>query len=114
MTDRNPGADPRLVDGLNDLLRLEHDAGAAYNLAFENMRGDRLRLAARVFRIDHARHAADLARLVRARGGEPVEAAHMPGGFFEQAMRVAAAEGDREMLEVLRINEALVRERYRD
>jgi len=114
MTDQNPGADQRLVDGLNDLLLLEHDAAAAYNLAFENMRSDRLRLAARVFRVDHERHAGDLASLVRARGGEPLEAAHMPAGAFEQTARVAAAEGDREMLEALRINDALVRQHYRE
>jgi len=60
-----------VVARLNALIRLDHDAIAAYKVAVLELRSprnpDRLRAAL----ADHRRHVYDLALLVRNLGGEP-------------------------------------------
>ncbi len=114
MSDPFSPSDARLLVELNDLLQLDHDAVQAYTVAIEHLHDEQLRRTVLAFRDDQERHIADLTRLIQSLGGTPLEAPHIPTGFFKLALQKAAAAGsDRELLLAFKANEGQVRDRYR-
>jgi hypothetical protein len=51
----------RLVADLNDLLKLDHDAIAAYTIAIENLGNPSYRQSLESYRGDHERHVREIA-----------------------------------------------------
>lgn len=118
--DTNPTDTPRatdgpaLVDELNELLKLDHDALAAYALAASTVRSATHRATIELYRRDHERHVRELGALVRAHGGTPAERPHAASGVFKLAVQAAgAAGGTRGVLLAFKTNELKSRDAYR-
>ncbi len=114
MEEQVTGIDTALVAELNDLLRLNHDALTAYDVAIRSLRSDEYRARVERFRADHERHVAELSRLVREYGGVPAGLPHVPTGAFKLAVQaIGAAGGDRAILLAFKANERQGRDKYR-
>ena len=102
-----------LIAELNDLLQLDHDAVQAYSLAIQSLKSNVYAETLIQYRGDHERHVRELGDLIRARGGTPVNMAHVPTGFFKLAVQALGAVGDdRQVLLAFKTNEGQVREKY--
>ena len=103
-----------LVAELNELLRLDLDAIAAYGAAGARLRSAAYCEAVQLFTEDHERHADELTRLLRGYGGRPADEAGAVPGPFQRAVREAAKRGgDRGLLLVFKVHERRGRDRYR-
>jgi uncharacterized protein (TIGR02284 family) len=98
--------DAALMAALNDLLQLDHDAVASYQVAIDAVSTETLKRKLRQFKRDHQRHVAEIGELVRALGGTPVTAPHLSTGMLKLAVQaLGAAGGDRAVLLAFRTNE---------
>src|SRR4029079_7393513 len=99
----------------NDLLQLDHDAVAAYDIAIRSVEGAALKEALRRFKSDHERHITELTRLIHERDGIPVQLPHIPTGGFKLAVQEAGnlGGGDVGVLLAFKANERQVRDKYR-
>jgi len=98
--------DAALMAALNDLLQLDHDAVASYQVAIDAVSTETLKRKLRQFKRDHQRHVAEIGELVTARGGKPVTAPHLSTGMLKLAVQaLGAAGGDRAVLLAFRTNE---------
>lgn len=105
----------QLVAELNDLLQLDHDAVAAYDLAIRALRSQAYRDAIVGFRTDHERHIDELTQLIRDHGGIPVQLPHLPSSIFKLLIQAAGAmaRGDSSVLLAFKTNERQSRDKYR-
>lgn len=104
----------KLIAGLNDLLRLDHDAIGAYTMAIAQLESTTYRETVEGFLRDHERHARELTERVRAAGGTPAEGPHLSSGPFKLAMQgLGAAGGDRSTILAFKTNEGESVARYR-
>ena len=104
-----------LVAELNDLLKLDHDAVHAYNLAIRALDDDDYRRQLTEFRGDHERHIDELTQLIRSRDGTPMQMPHGSTGMFKLLVQaVGAAGNDRSILLAFKANERGSRDKYRD
>ena len=104
--------DATLIAELNDLLQLDHDAVEAYTVAIDRLRDPGRRESLVAFRADHKRHIEELAALVRARGGLPIELPH-PTGALKLAVQALGALGDdTSLLLAFKAVEGQVRDKY--
>lgn len=114
MSDSIADDDPSLVEDLNGLLRIGHDAEEAYTAAIGAVADAGHRRVLIRAREDHRRHVAELARLIRRLGGRPADPLLLRPGSFTWGIRaVAGLGGDREILSVLRANEEQLLDSYR-
>jgi uncharacterized protein (TIGR02284 family) len=98
--------DAALVSALNDLLQLDHDAIASYQVAIDALSTETLKRKLRQFKREHQRHVTEIAELVTARGGTPVRAPHVSTGMLKLAVQaLGAAGGERAVLLAFRTNE---------
>ena len=105
---------PHISALLNDLLKLDHDALAAYTLAIHGLSDPLHRETLEAFRADHERHVTDLTALVSSYGGLPIQMPHIPTGQFKLAGQAAGnVGGDRAVLMAFKANERQVRDKYR-
>ena len=103
-----------LVAGLNDLLKLDHDAVQAYGVAIGALHNADYRRQLEAFRADHERHISELSQLIRSRNATPIDFPHLPSGAFKLALQaIGAAGGDRTVLLAFKANERQVRDKYR-
>jgi rubrerythrin len=104
-----------LIAELNDLIRLDHDAIAAYSLAIERVESTTYRETLEGFRRDHERHVRELTERVRAAGGTPAEGPHASTGAFKLAVQAlgAAAGSDRALILAFKANEGESVAKYR-
>src|SRR3954469_11195042 len=104
--------DAALIAELNDLIQLDHDAVEAYTIAIDRIRDATRRQSLVEFRADHKRHIEQLAALVRARGGLPIELPH-PTGTIKLAVQALGALGDDvSLLLAFKAVEGQVRDKY--
>ena len=104
--------DATLIAELNDLIQLDHDAVEAYTIAIDRVRDGSRRESLVAFRADHKRHIEELAALVRARGGLPIELPH-PTGALKLAVQALGALGDdTSLLLAFKAVEGQVRDKY--
>lgn len=101
-----------VLDGLNDLLRTDHDAVGAYDVAIEKLQDRTWAEQILGFRRDHERHIRELNELIAGLGGTPVNEPHATGPFKAALQGLGAVGGDRGVLMVFRTNELQVRSRY--
>lgn len=114
MAERDAKAQASLVAELNDLLQLDHDAVQAYTIAIDHLPDPEQRQALERFRADHERHIQELAELIRAHGGIPLELPHIPTGFFKSALqRAGTLGGSAATILAFKANERQVRDKYR-
>jgi hypothetical protein len=62
-----------VTDGLNDLLQLNHDAVAAYDIAIESLQDTDHADQIAGFRRDHERHIKELREQISRLGAQPVD-----------------------------------------
>lgn len=101
-----------VLDGLNDLLQLDHDAVRAYDVAIEKLQDRDHAAQIAGFRADHERHIRDLNEMIAALGGTPVNEPHATGPFKEAMQSLGALAGDKGTLMAWRTNELQVRTKY--
>jgi rubrerythrin/ElaB/YqjD/DUF883 family membrane-anchored ribosome-binding protein len=115
MTRPEGGAAPavsEIVDGLNDLLQLDHDAIGAYDIAIEKLEDRDHANQILGFRRDHERHIQGLNELIATLGGTPKNQPHLTGPFKQALQALGAIGGDRGILTSFRTNELQVRSKY--
>jgi rubrerythrin len=105
-------ASAEVLEGLNDLLQLDHDAVGAYEIAIEQLENRDHALQIKGFRSDHERHIRELNDLILRLGGSPVNEPHATAPLKQALQKVAAAAGDRALLMAWRANEFQVMTKY--
>jgi rubrerythrin len=115
MTQPGGGAAPavsEIVDGLNDLLQLDHDAIGAYDIAIEKLADRDHANQILGFRRDHERHIQELNELIAGLGGAAKNQPHLTGPFKQALQSLGALGGDKGVLGSFRQNELQVRSKY--
>lgn len=105
-------AAPEIVDGLNDLLQLNHDAIGAYDIAVEKLEDRDHASQIAGFKLDHERHIRELTKAIQGMGGAPVNEPHSTGPLKEAMQALGSLAGDRGTLLAWRTNEFQVRTKY--
>lgn len=107
-----PAATAEILDGLNDLLQLDHDAVGAYQIAMEKLqdRDNAAQIAG--FLRDHERHIRELNEVIADLGGTPKNQPHATGPFKLALQSLGGLAGDRGVLMAFRHNELQVRAKY--
>lgn len=108
----NAPALQEVLDGLNDLLQLDHDAVAAYDVAIAKLDDRDHADQVAGFRRDHERHIRELNELVSRLGGTPQNHPHATGPFKTALQSLGALAGDKGLLMSFRTNELQVRTKY--
>jgi len=101
-----------VLDGLNDLLQLDHDAMAAYDVAIEKLEDRDHADQVAGYRRDHERHVRELNELIARLGGTPDNHPHATGPFKTALQALGGLAGDRGLLMAFRTNELAVRTKY--
>lgn len=101
-----------VLDGLNDLLQLDHDAIAAYDVAIAKLEDRDHADQIAGFRRDHERHVRELNELVARLGGSPANHPHATGPFKTALQSLGGLAGDKGLLMAFRTNELAVRTKY--
>ena len=111
-TGQPPPAAAEILEGLNDLLQLDHDAVGAYEIAMEKLEDRDHASQISGFLRDHERHIRELNELIAELGGSPVNEPHATGPFKQGLQSLGALAGDRGVLIAFRANELQVRSKY--
>ncbi|HEX2190580.1 MAG TPA: ferritin-like domain-containing protein [Longimicrobiaceae bacterium] len=101
-----------ILDGLNDLLQLDHDAIGAYEIAIEKLEDRDHADQIAGFKRDHERHIRDLNEAIAGLGGTPKNEPHATGPFKQALQSLGGLGGDRGILIAWRTNELQVRTKY--
>jgi hypothetical protein len=101
-----------ILDGLNDLLQLDHDAIGAYEIAIEKLEDRDHASQISGFKRDHERHIRDLNEAIASLGGTPKNEPHATGPFKQALQSLGGLGGDKGVLIAWRTNELLVRTKY--
>ena len=107
-----PAATAEILDGLNDLLQLDHDAVGAYQIAMEKLKDRDNAAQIAGFLRDHERHIRELNELITELGGTPKNQPHATGPFKFALQSMSALAGDKAALMAFRSNELGVRAKY--
>jgi rubrerythrin len=107
-----PPATAEILEGLNDLLQLDHDAVGAYEIAMEKLKDRDHANQIAGFRRDHERHIRELNELIAELGGTPRNQPHATGPFKLGLQSLGGLAGDRGTLMAFRTNEGQVRAKY--
>lgn len=97
---------------LNDLLQLDHDAVAAYQLALRELNSPVLTSQLEAHLQDHERHIEELERHIDRLGGMKMSMPHASGVFKLAVQAAAALSSDRKVLLAFKANEMQVRDKY--
>lgn len=111
-TGHPPAAAAEVLEGLNDLLQLDHDAVGAYEIAMEKLKDRDHASQIAGFLRDHERHIRELNELIAELGGTPLNQPHATGPFKQALQSLGALGGDRGVLTAFRVNELQVRAKY--
>ncbi|HYH81640.1 MAG TPA: DUF2383 domain-containing protein [Longimicrobium sp.] len=101
-----------VLDGLNDLLQLDHDAIAAYDIAIAKLEDRDQADQIAGYRRDHERHVMELNALIQRLGGTPANHPHATGPFKTALQSLGGLAGDKGLLMAFRTNELQVRTKY--
>lgn len=102
----------KVLEGLNDLLQLDHDAIGAYEIAIEKLEDRDHAAQIHGFKLDHERHIRELNTLIAELGGTPKNEPHATAPLKEGMQALGAMAGDRGTLIAWRANELQVRAKY--
>jgi rubrerythrin len=101
-----------ILEGLNDLLQLDHDAIGAYEIAIEKLEDRDHANQISGFKLDHERHIRELNDLILELGGTPANEPHATAPLKQAMQKAGALGGDRGTLIAWRANELQVRTKY--
>ena len=102
----------KLVDKLNDLIKLDVDAIHAYDESISSCTMDDLKRGLADFRADHDRHVRELSDCVRQLGGQPDVRRDLKG-YFIGGFTAIVSQGDHSSLVAMQTNEEVTNAYYR-
>lgn len=102
----------KVVEKLNDLIKLDVDAIHAYDQSISACTIAELKNKLTEFRADHDRHVRDLSDCVRNCGGEP-DVRRDFKGFLIGGFTAIVSQGDHSALIAMQTNEELTNSYYR-
>ncbi|MFL5348374.1 MAG: ferritin-like domain-containing protein [Hyalangium sp.] len=102
----------RMVERLNDLIALDHDAVGAYEAAINRIEVEALRMSLREFQNDHLRHIQDLSRVVLGLGGTPRQKPDVKGFLLKGFTAITSMMGNEAALKAMQGNEKLTNRTY--
>lgn len=103
----------RMIERLNELIALDHDAVGAYEAAINRIDVESLRMSLRGFQQDHERHIQDLSRMVTQLGGTPRQKPDVKGFILKGFTAITSMMGNEAALQAMRGNETLTHRTYR-
>jgi len=104
----------KLIDRLNDLLMLDHDAVEAYEQAITRMTSEPCRKKLREYQGDHRRHITDLKDCISRFGARPKDHRDFKGVLIKGITALQAMAGDEMALKAMQTNERLTNRTYQD
>lgn len=104
----------KLLDRLNDLLMLDHDAVNAYEQAIKRFHSTLCRDKLREFQGDHRRHIVDLKACIENYGGTAKDRADIKGFFIKGMTAIQSMAGDEMALKAMHTNERITNRQYED
>lgn len=105
-------ASSEILDGLNDLLQLDHDAIGAYEIAIDKLQDRDHAQQIAGFKRDHERHIQELNLAIAGLGGTAKNEPHATGPFKQALQSLGGLAGDKGILIAWRTNELQVRTKY--
>lgn len=105
-------ASGEVIDRMNDLLQLDHDAIGAYEVAIDKLNDRTLADRISEFKHDHERHIVELNEVIAALGGSPKNEPHATGPFKQALQSLGGLAGDKGLLMAWRTNELQVKSKY--
>ena len=105
-------ASSEILEGLNDLLQLDHDAIGAYEIAIDKLQDRDHAAQIAGFKRDHERHIQELNLAIAGLGGAPKNEPHATGPFKQALQSLGGLAGDKGVLIAWRTNELQVRTKY--
>ncbi len=102
----------KLIERLNDLLMLDHDAIEAYESAIKRMSSEYCRGKLREFQADHRRHVVDIKACVESYGGTPKDRRDVKGFFIQGMTAIQSMGGDEPALKAMHTNERITNREY--
>jgi uncharacterized protein (TIGR02284 family) len=100
------------IEELNELIRFDFDAMAAYDAAINDIKALVVRDPLIRFRGDHERHVQNLSQIVIRLGGKPVDGPDMKGLVRKTMTKVAGLGGIELTLKAMKSNEELLNKTY--
>lgn len=94
-----------LIDELNDLIALDHDAIDAYQAAIDRLEDATAANQLRSFMADHERHTVELGACVTQLGGQPARKGDLKRFLTQGKVVLGGLIGDRQILTAMRSNE---------
>jgi uncharacterized protein (TIGR02284 family) len=110
--ERHTASNAEVIEGLNDLIQLDHDAIGSYEIAIQKLEDRDYADQIAGFKRDHERHIQELNQLVAGLGGTPVNEPHATGPLKQALQSLGALAGDKGILVAWRTNELQVRTKY--
>lgn len=104
----------QLIDRLNKLLMLDHDAVEAYQQAIDRMDSATCRNKLSEFQNDHRRHIDELKKCIAQFGGTPKDRTDVKGFFIKGMTSLQSMMGDEMALKAMQTNEKLTNRTYQD
>jgi ElaB/YqjD/DUF883 family membrane-anchored ribosome-binding protein len=105
-------ANEEILEGLNDLLQLDHDAIGSYEIAIEKLEDPDWSMQISGYLADHERHVRELNEAIAGLGGTPRNEPHATGPLKLAIQRLGEVGGDKGLLMAWRTNELQIRTKY--
>ena len=102
----------QIIEKLNHLIQLDHDAVGAYEAAIDRIDVESIRAQLRQFQNDHRRHITDLSAVVVRLGGTPKERPDVKGFVLKGFTAVTSMMGNEAALRAMQGNEKLTNSSY--
>jgi uncharacterized protein (TIGR02284 family) len=102
----------KVLEKLNDLIKLDVDAIHAYDESIASCTIDEVKRGLTEFRADHDRHVQELSNCVRQLGGQP-EIRRDLKGFLIGGFTAIVSQGDHSSLVAMQTNEEVTNSYYR-
>lgn len=103
-----------LLNRLNKLLMLDHDAVDAYEQAITRINANSVKTKLREFQADHRRHIDKLNEVIKQYGGTPQNRRDVKGFFIKGMTAIQSMVGDEMALKAMQTNEKLTNSTYQD
>ncbi|MCI0670085.1 MAG: PA2169 family four-helix-bundle protein [Myxococcaceae bacterium] len=103
----------KIIERLNDLIALDHDALGGYEAAIPHIENDEVRRKMAEFRADHERHIRELSALVRQMGGTPRQRPDIKGRMARAFTAATSMLGTTAALHAMQGNTVLANRAYR-
>ncbi len=104
-----------VIERLESLMQLDHNAVSAYDQAIERVDVPAVREKLEEFKADHERHIVDLDTLIRRLGGTPKEISRdVKGSLIEGFTALRSITGTEGSLKAMKSNEQLTNRQYDD